>query len=98
MRVVRVIVDYVSKHPICRPPVVVYIEAELLDARPAFVLGKPHLDVASNLRARLDRLGHLAAAPSSSDLRIPGEPYADVVAHMRQGSKIETQRDGERQT
>ena len=72
--VARVIVEHVSKHPIYRPPVATHVEAELLDARPAVVLGKTHIDVASHLRPRLDRLGRLAAVPSSSDLHIPGEP------------------------
>ena len=43
------IVEHVSKNPVCRAPVVVRVEAELLHARPIVVLGKPHLDIASHL-------------------------------------------------
>ena len=43
------IVEHVSKNPVCRAPVVVRVEVELLHARPIVVLGKPHLDIASHL-------------------------------------------------
>ena len=43
------IVEHVSKNPVCRAPVYVRAEAELLHARPIVVLGKPHLDIASHL-------------------------------------------------
>ena len=43
------IVELVSKNPVCRAPVVVRVEAELLHARPIVVLRKLHLDIASHL-------------------------------------------------
>ena len=48
-RLAASIIEHVSKNPVCRAPVVVRVEAELLHARPIVVLGKPHLDIASHL-------------------------------------------------
>ena len=78
------IVEHVSKNPVCRAPVVVRVEAELLHARPTVVLGKPHLDIASHLGPGLHLLGHLAIVPASTDLHVPTEPYGDVVSLLWQ--------------
>ena len=74
------IVEHVSKNPVCRAPVVVRVEAELLHARPTVVLGKPHLDIASHQGPCLYLLGHLAIVPSLRDLHVPAEPYGYVVS------------------
>jgi hypothetical protein len=68
------IVEHVSKNPVCRAPVVVRVEVELLHARPTVVLEKPHLDIASHPRLGLHLLRYLAIVQASTDLHVPTEP------------------------
>jgi hypothetical protein len=76
------IVEHVSKNPVCRAPVVVRIEAELLHARLTVALEKTHLDIASHPGPCLHLLGHLAIVPASSDLHVLAAPYGDVHVSM----------------
>ena len=78
------IVEHVSKNPVCRAPVVVRVEVELLHARLTVALEKPHLDIASHPGPGLHLLGHLAIVPASRDFHVFAEPYGDVVSLLWQ--------------
>ena len=69
------IIDHVSKNPVCRVPVVVHVEAELLHARPTVVLGKPRLDIASHLAG-----GHYVIKCRAGNAEVPPARTLELLA------------------